>query len=161
MPHRITSYHITIASHRNKSCHSTSHFIHPSTDISDKLSKAVKDLGDQNLEVKIRFIPLPRVEKMDVREQFWRLGIPVDMALMFYDPNLPQQPNARKLRSAFPKMKICLCGDDSHLQDALGIHGELQPSQWKLRHAIADDFIVNVCLFNIIIVVGFSRVGVR
>ena len=88
---------------------------------------------------------MPRVDKMDIRDQFYRLGIPVDLTLMFYDPKLPQQPIARKLRSAFPKMKICLCGDDSHLQDALGIHGELPPSQWKLRHAIADDFIVNVC----------------
>ena len=157
-PHRITSYHITIASHRMKSCHSTSHFVHPRTDISDKLSKAVKDLGDQNVEGKIRFMPIPRVENMDIREQFWRLGIPVALTLMFYDPNLPQQPNARKLRRAFPKMKICLCGDDSNLKNALSIHGELPPSQWKLRHAIADDFIVNVCLFHIIIVVGFSRV---
>ena len=157
MPHRITSYHITIAFHRIKSCHNTSHFVHPRTDILDKLSKAVKDLSDQNLEVIIRFMPILRVEKMDIREQFYRLGIPVDMTLMFYDPKLPQQPNARKLRSAFPKMKICLCGDDSHLQDALGIHGELPPSQWKLRHAIADDFIVNVCLFNIIIIVIFRE----
>ena len=116
----------------------------------------MKDLSDQNVEVIIRFMPLPRVETMDIREQFYRLGIPVDMTLMFYDPNLPQQPNARKLRSAFPKMKICLCGDDSHLQDALGIHGELPPSQWKLRHAIADDFIVNVCLLNIIILPIFE-----
>ena len=101
-------------------------------------------------------MPLRRVETMDIREQFYRLDIPVDMTLMFYDPNLPQQPNARKLRIAFPKMKICLCGDDSHLKNALSIHGELPPSQWKLRHAIADDFIVNVCLLNIIIIVIFE-----
>ena len=101
-------------------------------------------------------MPLPRVFDMDIREQFWRLDIPVALTLMFYDPKLPQQPNARKLRSAFPKMKICLCGDDSHLQDALGIHGELPPSQWKLRHAIADDFILNVCLLNNIIIVIFE-----
>ena len=157
MPHRTTPCHITISCHHIKSCHSTAHVIHPSTDISDKLSKAVKDLNDQNEEVIIRFKPIPRVQKMDIREQFWRLGITVDMVLMFYDPNLPQQPNARKLRIAFPKMKICLCGDNSHLQDALGIHGQLQPSQWKLRHAIADDFIVNVCLLNTILIVIFRE----
>ena len=90
---------------------------------------------------------------MDIREQFWRLGIPVDMTLMFYDPYMPEQPNARRLKSAFPEMKICLCGDDSHLRNALGIHGELPPSQWKLRDEIADDFIVKVlvCLLDVIV----------
>ena len=87
---------------------------------------------------------LPYKSKPDIREQFWDLGIPVDLTLMFYDPRKPGQPNARKLRSAFPKMKICLCGNDSHLQKALGLHGELPPQKWKLRGDIADDFIVQV-----------------
>lgn len=87
-------------------------------------------------------MPVQVVRKTDIREQFWRLGIPVDMALIFYDPNAPEQTNARKLRKAFPKMKICMCGTDSHLRDALGFQGKLLPQQWQLR--LADDFLVEV-----------------
>ena len=108
------------------------------------MSKAVSDLSDRNLHAIIRFLPLPYKRQPDIREQFWRLGIPVDLTLIFYDPNLPDQPMARKLRRAFPEMKICLCGNDSHLRDALGLHGKLPPSQWKLSAEIADDFFVEV-----------------
>ena len=118
--------------------------IPPRSDIFAKLYKAVSGLSDRNLDVIIRTMPLPYVRKMDVREQFWRLGIPVDVALLFYDPDHPEQPTARKLRSAFPKTKICLCGNDSHLRDTLSNHGELPPPQWTLDEAIADDFIVEV-----------------
>ena len=90
------------------------------------------------------------VHNTDITEHIRRLGIPVDLTLMFYNSNTPEQPNARKLRAAFPDMKICLCGKDSHLSHMVEGNKRLPPSQWKLATKgcrnlpkdVADDFIV-------------------
>ena len=82
------------------------------------------------------------VHNTDITEHIRRLGIPVDLTLMFYNSNTPRQPNARKLRAAFPDMRICLCGKDSHLSHMVEGNKRLPPSQWKLVNGIADDFIV-------------------
>ena len=90
-----------------------------------------------------------RVHELDVREQFWRLGLPVDVTFMFYDPSSPDQANARKLKSAFPKMKICLCGNDSNIGDMVRHGGDLPPSRWKLPDVMADDFLFEVMLLPV------------
>lgn len=109
--------------------------------ISSKLSKAVSRL--HLVHKKSRLIRLMRVQyarKTDIREQFWRLALPVHVTFMFYTAGMPVLSNARKLRTAFPNMKICLCGNDVHLRELMRQTG-LTPSQWKLSSAIADDFL--------------------
>ena len=88
------------------------------------------------------------VQTLDIREQFWRLGVPVDVTFMFYNPSTPMQPNALKLKSAFPKMKICLCGNDSDAEQMMKQHGGLPPhAHWKLLNGKADDFIFEVICY--------------
>ena len=121
--------------------------IHLRTGICKKLSKAVSRL---NLEHKPRTIRLMRVQyvhETDIREQFWLLGLHVDVTFMFYNPRAPAQPNARKLKRAFPKMKICLCGNDPDLRKIMKRNGDLPPSQWKLPNDMADDFMFKVYIY--------------
>ena len=82
----------------------------------------------------IRFIRVQYVHNTDIREQFWGLGMPVDVTLRVYHSNTPGQPNARKLRAGFPNMKICLCGKDSHLRNMVGHQDvaafQMETNQW-------------------------------
>ena len=100
-------------------------------------------LRRKHKQLLIRLMRVEYVHKTDIREQFWRLGVPVDVTFLFYHSETPRQPNARKLRKTFPNMKICLCGKDAHLEEIV-INKNLPPSEWKLPDAVADDFIFEV-----------------
>ena len=124
------------------------HAINTRSDISDKLSKAVFNLRLEHKPRIIRLMRVQYVQTLDIREQFWRLGVPVDVTFMFYNPSTPMQPKAGKLRSAFPRMKICLCGNDWHAKHMMKQHERLSScSQQKLLNGMADDFIFEVICY--------------
>ena len=124
------------------------HAMNIRSDISNKLSKAVFDLRLKHKPRMIRLMRVQYVQTLDIREQFWRLGVPVDVTFMFYNPSTPMQPKAGKLKSAFPKMKICLCGNDWHAKHMIKQHERLSScSQQKLLNGKADDFIFEVICY--------------